>query len=584
MADRQDVTRKLAAILYADVAGYSRLTGADEEGTHRIVADYLDAISELVSRSGGRVVHYAGDAVLADFPSVVTAVKSAIEIQKELAARNTEIPEDRKVQFRIGVNLGDVIVDRDDIYGNGVNVAARLESLAEAGGICISRKVLDEVEGKIDVGFDDIGPQEVKNIAKPVRAYRVLLATPSAKVQPAPLPEKPSIAVLPFTNLSGDPEQDFFGDGLAEDIITELSRFRSLLVIARNSTFTYKGRAVDVKAVAGDLGVRYVLEGSVRKSGQRIRVSAQLIDADTGSHIWAERYDRELDDLFVIQDEITNAIVAAIGPEIDSAERGRALRRSTERLDAWSAYQRGLWHVYRFTQADMDAASGFLIRATSLDPTFALAYAGLSLVQYSRAFLGYAKDRDNAIGEAYAFAKKSVVLDDRDAMAHWALGRVYKLRGEYHAAIEEFETAIALNPNFAQAYYMMGWSLALAGEPARAIPHIDKASRLSPRDPLLFAFMIVRAHVYLQLGEDNIAMQWAERAARQPNAHAHTKAIYAATLQRCNRHEAAARVVDGIKDQWPEYSCRLFEQSFSFKRSQDMDMLIDAMRAAGLPE
>ena len=288
----ENVTRKLAAILYADVAGYSRLTGEDEEGTHRIVAEYLDTIAGLVSGNDGRVVHYAGDAMLSDFASVVAAVKCAIEVQKELAARNADIPDDRKVRFRIGVNLGDVIVDRDDIYGNGVNVAARLERLADPGGICVSGKVLEEVHGKVDVTFEDMGPQEVKNIAKPVQAYRVMFSSPVTAMKPPR--EKPSIAILPFDNLSGDPEQQYFADGMAEDIITGLSRFNSVNVISRSTTFSYKGKSTDVREVAQNLGARYVLEGSVRRGGNRIRVTAQLIDAGTGNQMWAQRYDRDI--------------------------------------------------------------------------------------------------------------------------------------------------------------------------------------------------------------------------------------------------------------------------------------------------
>lgn len=395
---------------------------------------------------------------------------------------------------------------------------------------------------------------------------------------------KPSIAVLPFRNLSGDPEPDHFAAGISEDITTGLSTSRAFLVIAPKSSLSPRGRPVDVRDAARQLRVRYVLVGSVRCAGRHIRVNAQLLDARSGQYIWAQSFDRELEDLFQVQDELTGAIVAAIGSEVDRAERERARRRSIERLDAWSAYQRGLHHLYRFAKTDLEAAGDFLRLAIDLDPTFALAYAGLSAVSYSRALLGYSDERKDLVDEARALAQRSVALDEKDATAHWALGRAYKLRGEHDAAISEFKTAITLNPSFAHAHYNIGWALSLAGEPERAIVHIDQALRLSPWDPLLFAFMIVRAHAHLQTDEDNRAMSWAEKAARQPNAHVHTKAVYAVTLQRCGQHEAAVQVVDEIRAERPEYSSRLFEQSFAFKRDRDMSLLIEAMGAAGLPE
>ena len=363
--------RKLAAILYADVAGYSRLTGEDEEGTHRRLSEYLDLISNAIAEHEGRVVHYAGDAVLADFGTVTEGLSCATFIQRKLTSRNQDLPDERQVQFRIGVNLGEVIVDRDDIYGDGVNVAARLESLAEPSGICISESVRSAIGKNLDLGYEFMGEQRVKNIEEPVRAYRVIMEEgekPKIILTEEPtlnVPDKPSIAVLPFDNLSGDSEQEYFADGISEDLITALSRIRWFFVIARNSSFTYKGQAVEVTRVADELGVRYVIEGSVRKAANRVRISAQLIDATTGRHVWAERYDRSLADIFELQDEMAQTIVGAVEPELSAAERERAARKPPESLDAWETYQRGLWYYGVLLRTTWPRPSAYFGRYTS---------------------------------------------------------------------------------------------------------------------------------------------------------------------------------------------------------------------------
>jgi adenylate cyclase len=366
--------RRLTAILAADVAGYSRLMGADEEGTHeRLKAHLRDVVDPKIKEHRGRIVKNTGDGLLAEFPSVVDAVRCAVEMQRGMIDREPDVPEACRIRFRIGVNLGDVIVEEHDIFGDGVNTAARLEALAEPGGICVSRVVRDQVRDKLDVAFEDQGQQQVKNIARPVHVYRIALqdeakvALPEAGPRaPLALPDKPSIAVLPFTNMSGDPEQEFFADGIVEDIITALSRYPSLFVIARNSSFHYKGRAVDVKQVARELGVRYILEGSLRKSGNRIRVTAQLVEAESGKHIWAERYDRDLADIFVVQDEIAEAVTIALVPVIADAEQHRALRKPPGNLDAWGAYQRGLWHLSKPNPEDNALAEKFFQRAIAI--------------------------------------------------------------------------------------------------------------------------------------------------------------------------------------------------------------------------
>src|ERR1051326_5785034 len=375
------VERKLVAILAADVAGYSRLVGLDEEGTlARLKILRREVIDPEIASHRGRIVKTTGDGLLIEFVSVVDAVRCAVAVQRACVEREAALPQDRRFQFRVGINLGDIVVDGDDILGDGVNIAARLEGIADPGGICISGVVHDQVRGKVEMEFADLGRQTLKNITQPVQAYRVLLdeKITAASTPPFPLPDKPSIAVLPFQNMSGDPEQEYFADGMVEEITTAIARLPWLFVIARNSAFTYKGRAVDVKQVARELGVRYILEGSLRKAGNRIRVTAQLVEADTGSHVWAERYDRDLADIFAVQDEITEAVTIAVAPAIAEAERHRAMRKPPESLDAWAAYQRGTWHLGKATPEDTRLAHQFFQQAIDLDPSFAGGYIGLA--------------------------------------------------------------------------------------------------------------------------------------------------------------------------------------------------------------
>jgi adenylate cyclase len=369
VGDSERLPRKLAAILYADVAEYSRLTGEDEDATHRRLSEYLDLISSTVDQHRGRVMHYAGDAVLAMFEAVIDALSGAVAIQNELETRNQELPDERKLQFRIGVNLGDVIEDREDIYGDGVNVAARLESLADPGGICISESVRTAVGKRLELGFEFMGEQEVKNIAELVSAYRVVPHSPetnqatTSSPRNTEIPDKPSIAVLPFTNMSGDPEQEYFSDGITEDIITELSRFSALFVIARHSSFVFKGQTIDLKEVGDRLGVRYLVEGSVRKAGNRVRITAQLIDATTGDHIWAERYDRGIEDIFEVQDEVTHAIVATLPGQIEKAVAERTGRKRTESMTAYDCLLRGNRHFHGKTSLSTGDRARSAIRA-----------------------------------------------------------------------------------------------------------------------------------------------------------------------------------------------------------------------------
>jgi adenylate cyclase len=408
-------TRRLAAILAADVAGYSRLIGADEGGTlQALKAIRAELIDPTIAAHNGRLVKTTGDGLLVEFGSVVDALRCATEVQAGIAQRNAPTPADKRVEFRIGINVGDIVVEDGDIFGDGVNVAARLEALAEPGGICVSARVQEDAVGKLDLSFEDLGEQALKNIARPVRAYRIATGPMSATAQETPalaLPDKPSIAVLPFSNMSSDPEQDSLADGIAEDIITALSRYPSLFVIARNSCFTYKGRAVDVKQVGRELGVRYVLEGSLRKARNRIRVTAQLVEAETGRHVWAERYDRDLIGIFALQDEIAQSVTIAMAPAVAEAEQQRALRRPPGSLDAWAAYQRGLWYSGKFNAQDNRLAQQFFQQAIDLDPSFAGGYHGLATALLVAPMFVTTLDLGEASRSAERLARSAAALD-----------------------------------------------------------------------------------------------------------------------------------------------------------------------------
>jgi adenylate cyclase len=445
--------RRLAAILAADVVGYSRLMGEDETGTlGRLRLLRSELVQPTITERKGRIVKLMGDGLLAEFPSVVEAVQCAVDIQQSMTGREADLPGERRLRLRIGVNLGDVIVEGSDIYGDGVNVAARLEGLAEPGGVCISGKVREEVRNKLSAAFEDLGEQKVKNIAEPVRVYR----WNHAGVDRAP-------------GMMSVDETLPLPDNITEDIITELSRFRSLFVIARNSSFHYKGRSPKVQDIGRELGVQYVVEGSVRKAGNRVRITAQVVEAASGKHIWAERYDRDLEDIFALQDEMTQTIVGAVEPELSAVERARAARKSPESLDAWETYQRGLWHLWSFTREGMAEAQRLLRQAHELDPGFATAYAFESYAHYLEAMLGFAQAPEESHEAALKAAKKSLALDDKDPVAYFAMGRVYMNRGEHDASVAALETTLALNPSFALAYHGLSraWGRADAFGPAR---------------------------------------------------------------------------------------------------------------------
>ena len=577
--------RKLSAILYADVAGYSRLTGADELGTHSRLSEYLDLIADLIGQHNGRVVHYAGDAVLAEFDMVTSAINCAASIQKSLVNRNEDLPEDRKLQFRIGVNLGEVIVDRDDIFGDGVNIAARLESLADPGGICISESVRAALGEKLPYTYEFMGEQHVKNIAAPIRAYRVL--SPEAQIKTTSQlshAERPSIAVMPFENLSGDPKQEYFVDGVTEEIITALSRIRWFFVIARQSTFAYKGRSIDLRQVANELGVQYIVEGSLRKSGNRIRVSSQLIEGISGKHVWAKRFDREFLDVFDLQDELAETIVGALEPELGKAEREQARAKHPENLQAWDLYQQGLWYLYHYSREDIDQARQLFRKALELDPELGAAYAGLAEAGYFCLVYGHSDTPEQDREEALAAALKAVQLDPEDAAAHCSLGRVRYLRREHNLAIPELETALELNPSLAWGQYSIGAAKVFTGRSSEAIEHLETAIRLSPRDPNMGSFLVRMADAHLFMHDYEGAADWAVKALQKPNFQWSRYSVLISALGHLNQLDEAKYYLQELRSQRPDISIDFVRETHLFSDPGDMEYYLEGLRKDNMPE
>ena len=489
MSDR--FPRKLAAILYADVAGYSRLTGDDEDATHRLLSKYLDFIADTIVSHRGQVMHYAGDAVLAKFEAVVDAVSSATAIQKLLAEQNKDLLDEQKVEFRIGVNLGDVIEDRGDIYGDGVNVAARLESLAESGGICISDSVRTAIGKKLDLCYENMGEQELKNISEAVKVYRVTVTGTVASIRssnhpaPAMSVEKPSIVVLPFQNMSSDAENDYFVDGITEEITTGLSRFREIVVAARGSSILIGAQSPDTVEAASKLGVRYALDGSVRRAGDRVRITARLTDGETGNQIWSERYDRDLDDIFEVQDDVAQRIVVMLAGKIEKSDRERALRKETDNLSAYECVLRGrhLFGDWHGTKDSVRRAGEMFKRAIELDPMYAAAYAGLAATYGEEFRYGWTNTPEISGDLSIELARKAIELDEHDSYAHLVLSSAYwRVKSNFELARSQLETAIELNPNYYWNYcYGCNFSVC-AGELDLSVDHANEAIR---RNPLL---------------------------------------------------------------------------------------------------
>ncbi len=619
--------RKLTAIFSADVKGYSRLMADDEEATVGTINAYRDVMTGLIKDHRGRVVDAKGDNVLAEFPSVVDAVRCAVQFQKELAERNSELPEHRRMEFRVGINLGDVIEENETIYGDGVNVAARLEGMAEGGGICISGTAFDQVGKKLPLGYEFLGEQTVKNIEKPIRVYKVLVdpkavgkvigenrrlkmwhwtaifglavliivggvlalwefyvrpdvAPASIEKMAYPLPAKPSIAVLPFDNMSKDPEQDYFCDGITEDIITALAKIPGLFVIARNSTFTYKGKPVKVQQVAEDLGVRYVLEGSVRKSKDRVRVTAQLIDAITGKHLWAEQYDRDLKDIFALQDEITLKILTELQVKLTEAEQARLLAKGTDNLGAYLKLLQGREHFYRMNKENNALARAMFQEAIALDPVYPKPYAFLATIHLMDMWLGSSKSPRESLAKAIELTQKAIALDDSYATAHGLLGNLYIMTRQYDKGIAECERGVALDPNSASALGWLGQNLYWADRSEEAIPVLEKAIRLNPIPPSWYLWSLAMA--YRDTGRYEEAISACEKVLHREPKNVIARLVLASTYSLSGREEEARAEAAEILRIDPKFSLEGFAKTRPHKNQANTEQFIDSLRKAGL--
>jgi adenylate cyclase len=627
----QDFKRKLTAILSADVEGYSRLMGEDEEATVRTITAYREVMTTLIHQHRGKVVDSPGDNVLAEFASVVDAVQCAVAVQKEIDARNTGLPEDRQMHFRIGINLGDVIQEGDRIYGDGVNIAARLEGLAEPGGICVSRTAFDHIESKLPYGYDFIGEQTVKNISKPVGAYRVLMdprvtvagkpkekllapkrrmpilvgvvtvlvlvvaagiwqfkkqrpaiETASVERMAYPLPDKPSIAVLPFANMSGDSKQEYFTDGLTDQIINGLSKTPHLFVIARNSTFTYKGKVVKVQKVAEDLGVKYVLEGSVQKTADRIRITAQLINAITGHHLWSERYDRELKDIFAIQDDITMEIMKAMQVKLTRGEQAHLWgKHETTNLSAYLKAQEGRAYTFRVTKGDVARGRQLFEEAIALDSKFAGAYAFLGWTHFFDARFGWTKSRGKSIKLAFDYAQKALEMDDTLDYSRALLSAVYLVKRDHAKAITEAELALGLNPNGALVHNTMAGVLGCSGRWEESIVYGKKSIRLNPFPPPNSFHWLGRA--YFMTGQYDEAIQTFKKALDASPNYLPGHAFIAASYSSIGRETEAAAAAEQVLRIKPKFSLESYAKTLPYKNKADVERYVAALRKAGLP-
>ncbi|AWM85628.1 adenylate/guanylate cyclase domain-containing protein [Microvirga sp. 17 mud 1-3] len=583
------VERRLAAVFAADVAGYSRLMDQDEVDTLRTLTTGRDIMDRLIAEHGGRIANTAGDSILAEFPSAVNAVQCAMAVQEILAHANRDIPEERCIRFRIGVHVSDVMVRGGDLLGGGVNIAARLESLAEPGSVYISAATHAYVHRVLDLGFDDLGPMEIKNIAEPVHVYRVRNPGSSDPAKgkggavSLPIPSKPSIAVLPFTNMSGDPEQDYFADSMAEEVIAALSRFRSLFVIARNSTFTYKGKAVDVRQVSRELGVRYVLEGSVRRGGNRLRIIAQLIDATTGSHIWTDRYDGELSDIFDLQDRVTEAIIGAVEPSITLSEIERAKRKRPDNLDAYDCVMRA-WPAVWSQDAETTAeALRLLERAIALDPSYALPKALAAWCHAQRVSYMRTPDPADDRAKAVKLAQEAASLDSDDPLVLTVLSAAYAMAGKFDLGLSAIERALILDPNSAWAWLRSGWANHYVGNSDRAIEHFQRSMRLNPLDPMHFNALVGIGGAHFGKGSYDEAARWVEQALREKPSATWVYRLLTTTYANAGRLEEARQTAAKLLEAYPDLTVtRAVEAA-----PGNPDILAryaQGLREAGLPE
>ena len=579
------VERRLAAILAADVAGYSRLMGVDEEGTLAALKAYRrELVDPKISEHRGRIVKTTGDGALVEFASAVDAARCAMEIQRALAERNSAIPNDRRIEFRIGINVGDIIADEGDIYGDGVNIAARIEAIAEPGTICLSDTAYQQIKGKLALDVSDMGEQRLKNITQPVRTHVVRLE--GIPVRPSlALPDKPSIAVLPFTNMSGDPEQEYFADGMVEDIITALSRFRQLFVIARNSSFTYKGRSVDVKQAGREMGVRYLLEGSVRNSANSVRITAQLIDATTGAHLWADRFDGSPANIFDLQDQVATTVVGAISPALEKAEIERAKHKPTESLDAYDNYLRGMANIHKIDRQAMSEALRLFYKAIELDPEFATAY-GMAAWCYARSNVnGWTKDRQRDAVEADRLAKRAIGLASDDANILCLTGAALAFAvGDIEGGADLVDQAISINRNLAWGWSYSGWIRIHLGHGDTALEHFNRALRQSPLDPLKYNMHAGIAFAHFLAGHYDQTKVWVDRALRaQPN---YLPAVRISIVNDVwtGQIEEAKTLMMQMRELDPALRISNLKQVIPLRQPEHFAKYEEGMRRAGLPD
>jgi TolB-like protein/class 3 adenylate cyclase/Tfp pilus assembly protein PilF len=589
------VERRLAAVLAADVAGYSRLMGSDEEGTlARLKAVRKALVDPAIATHRGRIVKTTGDGMLVEFASAVDAVRSAVEVQRGMAEENSSVPQNQRIEFRIGIHVGDIIIDDNDIFGDGVNVAARLEGIAEAGGVCMSNDAYRQVRGKVEIVCDDMGPQPLKNIAEPMQAWRVRLTgqahPPGQSEHPTasdpralPLPDKPSIAVLPFQNMGGDPEQEYFADGIVEDIITALSRVKWFFVIARNSSFTYKGRAVDIRQVGRELGVRYVLEGSIRRSGNRVRITGQLIEAATGNHVWADKFEGSLEDVFELQDRITETVVGAIEPSLTIAEIRRSRFKPTASLDAYDLYLRALSLHYTQTRESLDEALRLLDKAIALDPhyAFAKAYAAfIYAIQHTQTW-----STPEGVSKGGRLAHEALLLSqDEPTTIAFAAHPLAMLTRDYDAALAAMDRAVYLNPNSAQILVRSAHMRTWVSDADRAIDEFSRSMRLSPADPEIGYTFGGFAWAFMIKGDYEKALEYARRSSREmPRWAGAWRAVVVASVK-TGRLQEAQEAVRRVLLLSPHLSISELHRRYMFRDEWVREMFYDAYRKAGLPE
>ncbi|HEX3210099.1 MAG TPA: adenylate/guanylate cyclase domain-containing protein [Geminicoccaceae bacterium] len=588
----QRVERKLAAIFAADAAGYSRLMGLDEVETLRRLSAHRETIDGLIAEYGGRIANTAGDSILAEFPSAVAAVQCAVEVQARLASANEGVPADRRLEFRIGVHVGDVMIRDGDLFGDGVNTAARLQTLAEPGGVCISSAVHEHVRRVLPHRFSDLGPQVAKNIDEPLRAYLLssggeaapaTVAAQPRRPKALPLPDRPSIAVLPFNNLSGDRDQEYFADGLVEDIITGLSRVRSFFVVARNSSFTYKGRAVDVRQVSRELGVRYVLEGSIRKAGPRVRITGQLIDATTGHHVWADRFDGEIKDIFELQDKITESVVGAVEPSIRLQEIKQARAKPTSYITAYDLHLRALPHFYSMTREGFAEVRKLTNEALSIDPDFTLAKALGAYIRSISVSQCWHEPDDIRVAVRMAREVLAEARDDPTSLRFAAQVLAYSAK-DYESALGAIDRSLYLNPNSAQGYTGGGWVNAYAGRPLIAIDHFERAMRLSPIDPEKGIALsgIGMSHLMLERFEE--ALTWGASALQEMPNYGSSHRVVIGALVGLGRLEEARTAASRLLEVFPSYTLSLQKEINPWRDEAFAERYVEALRIAGIPE